>query len=95
MSDFAIFCLGVAVGAILTLVIMLMAQDAKRARDVAAEDAVREDAERQRLERAERQRILNNAIRSLTDEERDAILTGRLTIDDVMRARAAASPVAP
>jgi hypothetical protein len=89
MSDFAVFCTGLACGAIITLVVVLIAQDAKRARDLAAEDAIREEAEREALERAEEKRVANAAIQALSDEERRDVLTGKRKLADVVRARAA------
>lgn len=88
MSDFAIFCAGLACGAIITLVVVLIAQDAKRARDLAAEDAIREEAEREALERAEEKRVADVVIQSLSDQERGDILTGKRKLSDVVRARA-------
>ncbi len=95
MTDFLVgLGVGASAGAIVTLVVLLLAQDAKRVRDMKAEDEVREKAERERLERDERRRIQDAVIATLTPDERTDILLGRRTLDDVVRARAVASAAA-
>lgn len=90
MTDFLVgLGIGTALGAVVTLVVILLAQDAKRVRDLKAEDEAREKAEKERQEREEARRIQDAVIATLTPEERDSIMSGRLTLDDVVRARAA------
>jgi hypothetical protein len=85
------FWAGVAVGSIITLVAIMIAQSASKANALQklfdAEDKVKaQAAARDAVIEAER-KAKHDAIDQLTLEEMDAIFNGSSTLDDVMRSR--------
>jgi len=81
------FFLGLAVGALLAVVALALAQAAGKTLFLSAEEEARKNANKKRSEIEEERQNAHATIDTLTREELTSVLSGAVSFDDVMRGR--------
>jgi hypothetical protein len=89
------FFAGVAVGALLAIIVLAIAQNAGKLPSFAAEDKAADDSQKAVDAIAQRRDEAHAIIDQLTPDEIDSVLNGAATLDDVVRARAVANSGKP
>lgn len=85
------FFAGMAVGALLAIIMLAIAQNAGKLPNFAAEDKAVADSQKAVDAIAQRRDEAHAIIDQLTPEEIDSVLNGPASLDDVVRARAVAN----